>query len=216
MRAALAAVLAALALAAAGCGGDDPGAASAPAPVTTTSRDQTKPGREQAFEGGLVAPVRAAPPLRLTDSAGRPFDLRELRGDPVLVTFVYASCPDVCPLIMQSLSRARELAGPVGARTRVVAVSVDPEGDTPEVVDAFLRRQRLRSSVRYLVGDRARLERVWSAWQVATRVPRSDPHLIEHTALIYGISAGGDLTTAYPIGFNPAAVARDLGRLARI
>jgi protein SCO1/2 len=98
---------------------------------------------------------------------------------------------------------------------RVIAVSVDPEGDTPAVVRRFLRAQRVDDFVDYAVGTRDELEPVWEAWQVAQSVPRDDPALIEHTSLIYGVNAAGELASAYPIGFAPEAVSRDLALLAR-
>ncbi len=157
--------------------------------------------------------MRAAPPLRLRDVDGRAVDIRDLRGDPVLVTFVYANCPDVCPLIMANLRRAREQAGALGARTHVIAVSVDPVGDTPPVVRRFLKARGVEGFVDYLIGSRAELEPVWDDWKVAQQVPKDDPELIEHSALIYGVSSSGRLLTAYPVGFTPDAIARDLSLL---
>lgn len=201
---------------AAGCGGSDaPTAASPPADHDTAAGDSHGAAAGASFEGGIIEPRQAAPRLRLRDVDGEIVDLRELRGDPVLVTFVYATCPDVCPLIMQNLRRARESAGELGERTRVIAVSVDPEGDTPEVVRDFLSARRVDGFVRYLIGGRPQLERTWRDWQVGTQVPLDSPELIEHTSLIYGVSAGGDLATAYPVGFEAEAIARDLPLLAR-
>jgi protein SCO1/2 len=202
-----------LAVGAAGCGGGgaaDGGGESPPG----SSGQADRAGSTRAFEGGIVSPRRTAPPLALSDSTGHPFDLRELRGAPVLVTFVYARCPDVCPAIMQRLKQVRAASGDRGRDLRVVAVSVDPEGDTPEIVSDFLGRQRLNGFVRYLIGDRPVLERVWADWAVATTVPTDNPELIEHTALIYGITSSGELATAYPIEFDPAAIARDMELLA--
>ena len=87
-----AATAAALALAVllGGCGGHDPAGDAGRA----AQGGAHPPG--PAFAGGVVEPRRRAPPLRLRAVDGRPLDLRELRGRPVLVTFVYASCPDVC------------------------------------------------------------------------------------------------------------------------
>lgn len=203
-----------LALGAAGCGGGDAADTTGGTPPATSAGADGR-GSTRPFEGGVVKPRQAAPPLALSDSTGHPFDLRELRGAPVLVTFVYASCPDVCPAIMQRLKQVRAASGEKGRDLQVVAVSVDPEGDTPEIVSDFLGRQRLNGFVRYLIGDRPVLERVWADWAVATSVPTDNPELIEHTALIYGVTAGGELATAYPIEFDPAAIARDMELLAR-
>lgn len=201
----------AIALVVAGCSeSDSDGAAGGSA---TTAEQGHATGTTAEFEGGIVEPRRAAPPLRLRDIDGREVDLADLRGAPVLVTFVYAKCPDVCPLIMQSLRQVRE-SSTLGRSVRVIAVSVDPRGDTPRVVRSFLTRQRV-GFVDYLIGSRAELEPVWADWNVGTDVPTDDPELIEHSALIYGVTASGELATAYPVGFDPAAVARDLPLLAR-
>lgn len=195
--------VAAAALLAAGCGGSDDGVAQA------TSADHGH-AAATAPEGGIVEPRREAPALRLKDIDGEVVDIRDMRGAPVLVTFVYANCPDVCPLIMQSLRTAREDAGPLGERTRVIAVSVDPKGDTPATVRRFLVSRGVDGFVSYLIGSRAELEPVWDAWNIAKQVPRDNPELVEHSALIYGVSSSGELVTAYPVGFDAAAVARDL------
>jgi cytochrome oxidase Cu insertion factor (SCO1/SenC/PrrC family) len=97
---------------------------------------------------------------------------------------------------------------------RVIAVSVDPKGDTVPVVRKFLQRQRVGSFVDYVIGDRAQLEPLWARWQVATQVPKDNPELVEHSSLIYGVTASGKLATAYPVGFEPDAIVRDLDKLA--
>ena len=204
----LAAAALTLALAvAAGCGGsgDEPAAAQ-----THAGHD----GATSTFEGGVITPRRAAPPLRLKDIDGRTVDITSYRGEPVLVTFVYANCPDICPLIMENLRRVRAEAGPLGKRMKVIAVSVDPAGDTPAVVREFLRKRRVGDFVDYLIGTRPQLERVWDDWQIAQGVPKSDPELVEHSGLVYGVSRSGELATAYPVGFEAAAIVRDLRLLA--
>lgn len=208
--AAIAAAVAVVVAMAAGCG--DSGHSGEAAAGTHGDHASTA---AQGFEGGVVSPRREAPPLQLTDIDGKAVDIRDLRGHPVLVTFVYANCPDVCPLIMENLHRVRELAGPLGTRMRVIAVSVDPAGDTPAVVRRFLAAHQVRSFVDYGIGDRATLERVWADWQVSTQAPKDDPEAIEHSSLIYGVTAGGELATAYPVGFEAESIARDLPLLAR-
>lgn len=198
----------------AGCGGSSGDAAATSGGAATSGSDHDA-HTSTAFEGGTVSPVRAAPALRLRDIDGQVVDIAAMRGDPVLVTFVYANCPDVCPLIMSNLKTARKDAGALGTRTRVIAVSVDPKGDTPAVVRRFLSQRGVAGFVDYAIGTRAELEPVWAAWNVAQQVPKDDPELIEHSALIYGVSSSGKLLTAYPVGFEPDAIARDLSLLAK-
>lgn len=194
----------------AGCGGSTtPTGGSTP-----TSRGEQATGTDAHFTGGTISPRRAAPALRLTSSRGRTIDIGDFRGAPVLVTFVYARCPDVCPLIMSNLSQARRIAGDVGDETRVIAVSVDPEGDTPAVVNRFLAQRGVAGFVDYLLGSRAQLEATWEAWGILSEIPKDDPELVEHSSLIYGVTASGELATAYPVGFTPAQIAADLPLLA--
>src|SRR4051794_7760038 len=96
---------------------------------------------------------RAAPRIRLADARGGTFDTRSLAGKPYLVTFLYANCPDVCPLIGAELRQTLERLGSDARHVGVVAVSVDPRGDTPEVVRSWLDRQREPSQFHYLVGS---------------------------------------------------------------
>lgn len=209
---AAAAVIAAVALVA-GCGSSSSSSSGAAA-ATDVTVDHTGHAGTTPFEGGTISPRRAAPALVLRDIHGKTTDIRSFRGRPVLVTFVYAHCPDVCPLIMSNIRQARIDAGAAGRRTRVIAVSVDPKGDTPAYVEKFLEARRVAGFVHYLIGTRAQLEPVWKGWNVATDVPKSDPELVEHTALVYGVTASGELATAYPVNFTAAAIARDLPRLA--
>ena len=194
----------------AGCGGSSGDQAAADTHAAHSGLTTTA-----AFEGGVINPRREAPPLRLKDINGKTVDIRDYRGEPVLVTFVYAHCPDVCPLIMENLRRVRADAGPLGKKMKVIAVSVDPKGDTVPVVRNFLQAHRVNGIVDYLIGTRAQLEPVWANWQIARGVPKTDPELVEHSGLIYGVTASGELATAYPVGFEPDAIVRDLPLLAQ-
>ena len=69
------------------------------------------------------AEVRPAPPLRLTDQDGQPFDLAALRGRPVLVFFGYTHCPDVCPV---TVGIVNEVLAAVGDGPQAVFTSIDP------------------------------------------------------------------------------------------
>lgn len=164
------------------------------------------------FEGVLVSPPQPVPPLdTLRDYDGTRFDLSSDRGKVVFVTFLYAHCPDICPLIASGLHDAySRLAPALRHRVAIVAVSVDPHGDTPGTVAAFVRQHGLSGEARYLLGSGGQLARVWEAWKVGSQRDTSNPSLVNHSALVYGVSARGKLTTIYAAGFDPAQLIHDV------
>ena len=204
------ALLALLALAAvlllAGCGDDsDSGGGDKPAAKTSTTE----------FEGATANPPKPAPPLQLEDSTGKKFDLADFRGKAVLVTFLYVNCPDVCPLMAANLHTAVKQLGPKANDLQIVAVSTDPERDTPKAVNKFLKKHQGAGGMRYLVGKKAQLEPIWKAWGVISRPDPTDPKKVEHSAPIYGISASGKITTLYASNFKPPQVINDVPILAK-
>ena len=104
----------------------------------TRPPDTGRPG-ETTLAPKVLQPGETVPNFAMTDQNGRPFQLSDLRGHVVALTFVYTSCPlpNFCPLMDK---RFRELADRLGGvpskaeKVRLVSVSFDPEHDTPEVL----------------------------------------------------------------------------------
>jgi protein SCO1/2 len=133
----------------------------------------------------------AAPDFTLTDAiTGDTVTLSSLRGNVVALAFLYTRCPDVCPLTAAQFRAAQKQLGADGARVRFVAVSVDPEGDTPAAVKAFSDAHDLKDHYRYLIGPRATLAAVWSAYGVGA-FPAPTGTNVNHNDAIYLIDAMG-------------------------
>jgi protein SCO1 len=181
-------------------------------PVLPGGAQQSAAG--EGFYGTLALPAKPAPPIHLRNYLGRPVSLSEYRGKAVLVTFLYANCPDVCPLIASNLRVALNLLGRRASKAQVIAVSVDPRGDTPANVARFVRAHGMAGRMQYLIGSAAELEPTWAAWRVGSTREAGQPDLIAHSALVYGISASGTLTTIYPATFEPSEIAHDVPKLA--
>lgn len=168
------------------------------------------------FMGTLVLPARAAPPIHLRNYLGQPVTLSQYRGKVVLVTFLYTKCPTLCPLITSDLRVVLGELGHSAKEVAIVAVSVDPRGDTPAAVADFLREHGMTGKMQYLIGSGSELARTWSAWGVGSKRETDNPDLIAHSALVYGISASGKLTTIYPADFRPEQIVHDVPRLAAL
>jgi len=183
-----------LAVVLAGCG-------SSKATETTTHP-------KQRFAGAGLVPPRAAPPIALHDASGSPVTLAAQQGRYVLVTFIYTHCPDVCPLITKNLNAALRAIGPARRHVRVLAVSVDPAGDTPKTVEAYAREKHLLPQFRYLIGTKPELRRVWKAWRVLA--VESKPDLVDHVAYTALIDTRGQERVLYDSSVHATQVVHDL------
>jgi protein SCO1/2 len=183
------------------CGGDDP----------------ALPGRQLD-----AAP---APPIALLDSTGQEVSLSQYLGRPVVVSFLYTDCPDVCPVIGQRISQALRSLDTKAAGVAVLIVSVDPDGDTPEKAGAFMARHGLTGDGRhYLLGDGQTLPPIWLAYGVGTaplttssRQPAGPAQFgrIGHTDATYLIDRQGQKRTLLRGDATADEIARGLRILLR-
>jgi protein SCO1/2 len=187
--------------------------------LSGSSKPSLPGGAQQSTAGGgffgtLALPSKPAPAIDLNNYLGQPITLSEYRGKAVLVTFLYTNCPDICPLITSNLRVAMNELGARAAKVQIIAVSVDPRGDTPAAVARFLRAHEMLGRMQYLIGSAPQLARTWKAWSVGSTREVGQPNLVAHSALVYGISANGKLTTVYPGTFEPSEIVHDVPKLA--
>lgn len=129
----------------------------------------------------------------LVDQDGRAFQPGHLSGQGTLVTFGYAHCETVCPLLVRSALEAREtLAGEVDLR--VVVLTLDPWRDTPSRLEAMAEQWGLAPGDLVLGGEVAAVEAALDAWNVA-RVRDGRTGELVHPALVYLVEPDG--TVAY-------------------
>jgi len=182
-------------------------------PSKPTILGQATSYRNGAYEGLTISP-RAEPALELRNYLGNEVNVKSFLGKAVLVTFLYTHCPLACPLIASHLHTAWEEMSPkVRKEVQIIAVSVDPKGDTPTTVSAFVADHGMTGKMDYLIGGANQLGSVWSAWGVGAKADAGDPGLVNHTSLIYGITAKGDILTAYQDTTQPAVIVHDVPKL---
>ncbi len=166
------------------------------------------------YDGLLLQPIKSAPALTsLHNYQGQPVSLSGYRGKAVFVTFLYTHCPDVCPLIASQLHNTLARLGSRARDVQLIAVSVDPRGDKPAAVAKFLHEHELVGEMQYLIGGGAELAPVWKAWGVGSSQDVGNPEFVNHSALVYGISASGKLTTIYAASFSPSEIVHDVPML---
>jgi protein SCO1/2 len=93
-----------------------------------------------ALKAGVFDPPRAAPAFTLAGSDGADLTLARDRGKVVILAFGFTSCPDVCPVTLGVLARARKALGAEAADVQVVYVTVDPERDDAKRMKEYLAK----------------------------------------------------------------------------
>jgi protein SCO1/2 len=163
------------------------------------------------FVGPVLQHPAPPPDFTLRDQRGRAVHLRALRGKVVLMTFLYTHCPDVCPITAANLNTALRMLGGKRSQAVVLAVSVDPVGDTHASVLSFIRQHRLLPQFRYLTGGRATLERIWRKYNVtAVRKGGGD---VDHTLYTLLVDRDGTARVLFDTMATPVAIDHDVREL---
>ncbi len=161
----------------------------------------------ERFEGAIVPPGLRAPDFALTDQDGERITMRELRGEPVIVTFLYTTCEDTCPTQAQQV---RATLDELGEDVPVLAIAVDPPRDTPRSARAFLSEQSMLGRMDFVLGSRTELKRLWDAYAVQPQ--RED---LEHTARLVVVDPAGRQRVSFPLDqITPENLAHDVRLLA--
>ena len=169
--------------------------------------DQSVAAPDQ-FAGAVMPAHARAPDFELRDEQGRRVSMRALRGEPVVVTFLYSHCEDTCPITAQTIRGALD---DLGHDVPALAISVDPPNDTPASARRFLAEQRANGRIRFVLGPRAQLRPLWDGYGITPQRVTE-----EHLAHITLVDARGFQRVGYPISeATPERLAHDLRLLER-
>jgi protein SCO1/2 len=168
-----------------------------------------------------------APDIVLPDQTGATVHLEALRGRPVVLTFLYTHCPDVCPLTAAKLRRVLDDLGTQAQDVALVAVSTDPDNDDAASATAFAAQFGLDERLHFLLGDRGALAPVWASYYVyAAPLPPEAAaeeraaaayaaRTAVHTDALFVIDRVGRERTLLRSDFDPPALASTLRTLLR-
>ena len=126
------------------------------------------------FSGTTLSENAPAPDFVLTDQFGDSVSLSQMRGRAVALSFLFTSCPDVCPIVTTQLKRLYDELGEDADSVEFVSVSVDPERDDPLAAMRYLERWEVADEWRYLTGARADLAPIWEAYYISPVIDDTD------------------------------------------
>jgi protein SCO1/2 len=158
--------------------------------------------------------IKPAPEFTLRNQDGKRLALKDLRGKVLAVTFIFASCPDTCPLLTAKMAGIQNRLGPdFGPKIYFISITVDPERDTPDALKRYAGAFKVNLAGRaFLTGTPAEIRDVAKRYGIyAKKTSRGD---VDHTFLTSLVDQGGILRVQYiGVQFNPDEMLRDLQNL---
>jgi protein SCO1/2 len=126
-------------------------------------------------------------PFTLASTNGESVTDQSLQGKWLLIFFGYTFCPDLCPTALANLSNALEKFGSDAARLQPLFITVDPQRDTREVMDNYLKSFDPR--ILGLTGTQAQIDQVIKEYRVYVAADKSkdggDDYLVSHSGYLY-------------------------------
>jgi protein SCO1 len=170
----------------------------------------------KAEEGERLSKIGPAPAFTLTTQDGQRLSLQELRGKVVVVTFIYASCADACPLLTAKMAGLQdELGRDFGPKVFFISITVDPERDTTEVLTRYAQAHGAKlSGWAFLTGTPDEIRTVARHYGIYYK--KQAAGAVDHTFLTSLVDQRGTLRVQYMgIRFDPDELLRDLQSLLR-
>ena len=169
----------------------------------------TNPTTSQSNLQGTNLGSTPAPDFLLKDQFGNSISLSQFKGKPVVLTFLYTHCPDVCPLTAEKIHTTMQSLGNNAQHIAVLAVSMDPKGDTASAAQNFAKVHKLGNYFYYLIGTHNELAPVWALYSVDAQAATSSG-TVNHSSAIYVIDKQGNERVLLDNGFSSSQLASDL------
>ena len=158
---------------------------------------------QHGFAGALRPPEIPPKDFALHDQDGDMASLHQYRGQPVILTFMYSTCQNTCPIMADQI---RGAMNDLGHDVPALAVSVDPRNDTPLNAKRFLLKHALVGRMRFVLGSRAQLAPIWKAYGIQPQGSRFD-----HSAYVLLIDKRGRQRVGFPMSeLTPEGLAHDV------
>ncbi|MEC5398099.1 SCO family protein [Uliginosibacterium sp. H1] len=154
------------------------------------------------------------PGLKLPDAHGKERTLADFKGHAVAVFFGFTQCPDVCPTGMLMLSEVVKKLGPDGDKLDVIFVTVDPNRDTPELLQAYMNAFNPRFvALRGTEEQTAAIAKEFKVFYEKRGDVAGGTYTMDHTAAFFIFDPQGRARLFVRHGETPERVAQDVKQL---
>ena len=144
--------------------------------------DQFADCRTSAVAGGSAA---IGGPFELVDHKGRAVTEKDVIVEPSLIYFGYTFCPDVCPFDTVRNAEAVDLLAAQGLSATPIFISIDPERDTPEALDAYV--ENIHPKLVGLTGTEEQVKAASKAYRTYYKRHNDAPeyYIVDHSTQTY-------------------------------
>lgn len=156
-------------------------------------------------------------PFTLVSQTGQPITEQAFRGKPTALFFGFTHCPEVCPTTLFELDGWMNKVDPDGKKLQAYFVTVDPERDTPELMNEYVSNVSKRitgiSGAPDKVADVIKGFRVYAKKvPVDEKNPNGD-YTMDHTASVFLLDGQGRFAGTIAYGENPDTAVKKLENL---
>ena len=171
--------------------------------IALATRPTAAADTDAGYSGSLMPEQVPISNFTLKDETGKPISLLQFKGSPLVLTFMYTHCKDLCPLTTQQIRGAMDQ---LGHDVPVVSVTADPHGDTPASVKTWLAAEQMTGRMRWALGSSLEVPDVWKAYGVAGQTAKMD-----HSSYVFILDREGRRCVSWPTSqLTPEGLAHDL------
>ncbi|MEO1206746.1 MAG: SCO family protein [Pseudomonadota bacterium] len=172
---------------------------------------------QEAVQSGRKAPaaIQIGGPFVLTSHKGEVFASDALKGKPYALFFGFTHCPDICPTTLLEMTRHLDALGQDASKMNVLFVTVDPERDTVEQLQAYM--SSFHDGITGLTGTPEQIAQVAKLYRAYFKKAPSptdpDDYTMDHSATVYLFDGSGRLTSTLDWQEDEAVQLKKLQRL---
>lgn len=158
-------------------------------------------------------------PFELVDQSGGAITEQAFRGKPTLLFFGFTHCPEVCPTTLFELSNWMPQVDPDGSKLQAYFITVDPERDTPDMLNTYV--SNVSDRIIGIGGQPDKVMDMVKGFRVyAKKVPVDEKnpggdYTMDHTASVFLLDADGRFKGTIAYGENPDTAVQKLQKLMK-
>lgn len=153
-------------------------------------------------------------PFTLVDQKSQPITEAAFRGQPSVVFFGFTHCPEVCPTTLLEMAGWLKDLGADGQNLRAYFVSIDPERDTPEIMNTYI--SNFSDRILGITGDPEKVHAMAKSFGIYWKKVPTDggDYTMDHTASVLLLDGKGDFAGTIAYGESAETAKTKLKNLA--